>query len=295
MRALHTVLPVLGLALVPSAMAQLPCGTSGVDASVSPSVAAVGQPMSVTLANNSGAPIVLPTSCVFGAVFPGSSCSGSPVFTPICLQVLTSIPSGTSRTMSWNQTDNSGLQVPAGSYSFSISYFDAAGALVGCCVTGTISSAVGTAYCFGGIACPCGNTDAAAGCANSTSMGALLSSAGSASVSSDDLVLTVTNVPAGQNGLVYMGGAASQVPFGDGLRCVASGPFATCRFPTRNAGASGTLTEGPGIVAFSLTLGAACHVDVGETWFFQGWYRDPGGPCGAFFNLSNALSVTFAP
>ena len=33
----------------------------------------------------------------------------------------------------------------------------------------------------------------------------------------------------------------------------------------------------------------------GETWNFQAWYRDPQGPCGGFFNLSNAVSVTFTP
>ncbi len=37
------------------------------------------------------------------------------------------------------------------------------------------------------------------------------------------------------------------------------------------------------------------HIDAGETWYFQGWYRDPMGPCGTAFNLSNAIAVTFAP
>ena len=30
----------------------------------------------------------------------------------------------------------------------------------------------------------------------------------------------------------------------------------------------------------------------GETWHFQAWFRDPAAG-GAFFDLSNALSVTF--
>ena len=32
----------------------------------------------------------------------------------------------------------------------------------------------------------------------------------------------------------------------------------------------------------------------GSTWHFQTWYRDIAGPCGAFSNLSNALSVTWS-
>ena len=32
-----------------------------------------------------------------------------------------------------------------------------------------------------------------------------------------------------------------------------------------------------------------------STWHFQTWYRDIGGPCGAFSNFSNALTVTFTP
>ncbi len=154
----------------------------------------------------------------------------------------------------------------------------------------------GTPYCFSNSDCPCGNIDPNAGCANSTSAGAFLSSSGSASASADDLVLTVSNVPPNQFGILFMGGdqVVDRPPFGDGLLCVAPVPV-FCRFPVQNSGSSGVMTEGPGIVAFSQTLQPACHIDPGDTWYFQGWYRDPQGPCGGLFNLSNALSVTFAP
>ena len=33
----------------------------------------------------------------------------------------------------------------------------------------------------------------------------------------------------------------------------------------------------------------------GQTKRFQFWYRDPVGPCGTGFNLSNALVLTFTP
>ena len=31
----------------------------------------------------------------------------------------------------------------------------------------------------------------------------------------------------------------------------------------------------------------------GGTRYFQSWFRDPAGPCGSGFNLSNAMEVTF--
>lgn len=61
------------------------------------------------------------------------------------------------------------------------------------------------------------------------------------------------------------------------------------------SGPSGVFTQGPGILALLQTLGGACPIDLGDTWNFQAWYRDPIGPCGRFFNLSNAVAVTFSP
>jgi hypothetical protein len=46
---------------------------------------------------------------------------------------------------------------------------------------------------------------------------------------------------------------------------------------------------------FPRTWGEFGRIDPGDTWNFQTWFRDPTGPCGFAFNLSNALAVTFAP
>jgi len=140
-----------------------------------------------------------------------------------------------------------------------------------------------TPYCFG-TNCPCGNDDPNAGCRNSTGQGALMSAAGSPSVGADDLTLTVSNVPANKSGLLFMAPVQNELPLGDGKLC-GTGGFT--RFGVQNSGATGVLGEGPGIAA-------AKGINPGETWNFQGWFRDPAGPCGNGSNTTNAASVTFS-
>ena len=149
---------------------------------------------------------------------------------------------------------------------------------------------------------PCGNDDASAGCTNGTTLGARLSAiAGSGSVSLDNLVLRTINAPPNQPGIYYMGGTALEFPFGNGLRCVGSGGSGIRRFPPMSSGPGGvyelsSATLGAGIVATSQALfPPAGHITAGSTWYFQSWYRDPIGPCGAGFNYSNGQFVTFTP
>ena len=88
----------------------------------------------------------------------------------------------------------------------------------------------------------------------------------------------------------------SQVPataFGDGLRCVGG---TLRRFPVVAANAAGTADIGPGLVAASGALfPPAGTIVAGSTWSFQHWYRDPGGPCGTGYSVTNAVAVTFTP
>lgn len=150
------------------------------------------------------------------------------------------------------------------------------------------------AYCFGdgsGTTCPCGNVGAAgAGCANSTGTGATLTSFGSTSVAATDLWFRATDLPANEPALLFAGqiavnGGAGNL-LGDGLRCAGIG---VVRLAIRPADAGGTSLFGPGDVASGGFV-------PGETRHFQSWYRDPSGsPCGALTNLSNGVTVVFAP
>jgi len=66
------------------------------------------------------------------------------------------------------------------------------------------------------------------------------------------------------------------------------------RFPVRHSGAEGTFVEGPGIVEATSAC-SFCSLVPGSAWHFQVWFRDAAGPCGSGFNLSSALTVSFAP
>ena len=150
-------------------------------------------------------------------------------------------------------------------------------------------SLIATPYCFCTAGAPCGNTFPTAGCRNSTGSGALLSASGSSSVGLDDLVLTVSGMPTFQFGIIYYGPAMiGPFPFGDGQRCVGG---SVCRLGIMSSGAGGTFSAGPGLVAASLST--TCPIFAGSTYHYQGWYRNPGGPCATGHNLSNAVSVTF--
>jgi hypothetical protein len=150
-------------------------------------------------------------------------------------------------------------------------------------------------YCFCFFVAPCANNQWDTGCTNSTGSGSELTACGSGSVALDDLVLRADAIVAGQFGIFYMGDGVSFTPFGDGNRCVASAGAGLFRYPPTAADASGSITRGPGIIAFGLAnFASSGHIVPGVTWNFQAWYRDPGGPCGSNFNLSNGMAITFS-
>ncbi len=144
----------------------------------------------------------------------------------------------------------------------------------------------------------CTNSDASAGCANSTGVGGRLlsniQSGGSVGVALDNLVLTTTQLPLNVQGMVYMGRSSRRpTTFYDGLRCI---NLPVLRHATKSSGATGGFALGPGIAALSLArFGASGTISAGDTIYFQTWYRDSTGPCGTGSNVSSAIKVTFLP
>ena len=150
----------------------------------------------------------------------------------------------------------------------------------------------GNAFCFGdggGTACPCGNNSVTGGgCANGTGVGASLTASGQASLSTDTLVLTGTDLIPSQPGLYFQGNnavnAGSGVQFGDGLRCAGGGVI---RLQVRFA-------SGSGDSATTISVSAAGLTVPGDVKRYQLWYRDPvTTACGAQFNLTNGVEVTW--
>lgn len=204
--------------------------------------------------------------------------------------VLSWSPSG-SPDVSFAITDSLGtLQIPAflGSDPFEIAWFRIA-------VTDPPVAAV--SLCFGdgsGTPCPCGNSGAAGrGCANSiNALGGLLTTTGYASVSSDSLVLSGSGMPT-SSALYFQGtsviAAGSGQVFGDGKRCAGG---AVLRLDT--ATNFGGMSQYPGAGDPAISVRGSVPL-TGGVRVYQIWYRnsDPSFCTPSFFNLTNAVSVTW--
>ena len=126
---------------------------------------------------------------------------------------------------------------------------------------------------------------------NSTGLPAAMGANGTASLTANDLELTVTSAPPFQFGLFFYGAEENFAFYGDGALCIKA-PFERLK-PV-------LLTDAAGAVSLPLDLSVEPFSMGGnaiaafETWRFQFWYRDPtGGPGG--FNFSDGLAVTFCP
>jgi len=148
---------------------------------------------------------------------------------------------------------------------------------------------VGDAFCTGDSPlCPCNNLgNSGSGCANSLGVGASLEGTGTDGIANDDLVLEASQLPPNAPALLFVGTSAVNgglgAVFGDGLRCVGG---TIVRLGVQFADPIGFAEWGPG---YAGQLG----LQVGETRYFQAWYRNNAGPCGTGFNLTNGIQVTF--
>jgi hypothetical protein len=120
---------------------------------------------------------------------------------------------------------------------------------------------------------------------NSTGFPADLTASGSASSGAGDLQLTSAPVP-NQNSIFFHGANQTQLPFGNGFIC-----------------AQGNIVRGAVVMAaansasYTYDNSNAKHslgAFIGQNRQFQHWFRDPMAG-GAFFNTSNAISITVQP
>ena len=102
-------------------------------------------------------------------------------------------------------------------------------------------------------------------------------------------MLSASGLVGSQPGLYFQGNnainAGAGVAFGDGLRCAGGGVI---RLLVRFA-------DGTGSSLTSIDIAAKGGVVAGDVKRYQIWYRDPNtSPCGAQFNLSNGMEITWS-
>jgi hypothetical protein len=132
------------------------------------------------------------------------------------------------------------------------------------------------------------------GAPNSAGSGASLAMSGSTGVADNDFTLVTSGASLNSPGLFVYAAVQAEEPFGDGFRCVGTGPTGVFRlsptlFTDANGGAvrlvdltQGATSSGPGAIT------------AGSTWNFQFWYRDLAGG-GQGFNATDGLQVIFCP
>ncbi len=176
------------------------------------------------------------------------------------------------------------------SYDFNMT-FDAGTVLT---FNGPIDS--GQATCFGdgtGTTCPCGNNGAlGAGCASSSTTGAVLEGHGGATFGDDYFRLSVTGIPGIKPGLCVKGstplGGGMGILVGDGLLC--SNPQIRSQVISSFFTGSLLMTDWKG-QPFGTYPSAA---NMGAPTYYQWWYRDVDNTCsGAGFNFTNAWVVNW--
>jgi hypothetical protein len=154
---------------------------------------------------------------------------------------------------------------------------------------GEVYFAVGTGQVYK-LRPDCGATSYCSGLPNSAGAGATISSSGSTSVNANDFWLHAAGAIPGRAGIFFYGPDQASLPFGDGLRCVGGGSFRL--YPPIVVDGAGQASRQLDFTQPPASAGPGEILD-GSVWNFQFWYRDPAGPGGAGFNLSDALAVVF--
>ena len=137
---------------------------------------------------------------------------------------------------------------------------------------------IGTLYCSPAVA-------------NSTGVPGVISAVGSDVAASNDFTLLADQLPTNQFGYFIAGQTSAFIPNpggSQGILCIAT-PIARIISSLQSSGASGSMMHMVDLTAIPLTPPVA--VMAGDTWNFQGWYRDVNPT--ATSNFTDALEVIF--
>ncbi len=126
---------------------------------------------------------------------------------------------------------------------------------------------------------------------NSTGLRARIGWSGSTSHAANSLVLDVSACPPNKFGLFFYGPDQTNVPFGNGIRCV--GGSLVRLSPAELTDALGNYSRPLDFLSPPMSGGPGLVLP-GSRWNFQFWFRDPV-PGGAAFNVSDALTVPVCP
>jgi alpha-tubulin suppressor-like RCC1 family protein len=121
---------------------------------------------------------------------------------------------------------------------------------------------------------------------NSSGYSAQLGYGGSGSIAQASLYFQAGVCPADMTALYFYGDTETEVPFGNGYRCVEDD---IVRLPALTTSAGGTAS-----FTFDFAAPYALGLSPGDTKLFQLWYRDVAAG-GALFNLSDGLRVPICP
>jgi hypothetical protein len=149
--------------------------------------------------------------------------------------------------------------------------------------------------------CPCGNNGSAGrGCRNSVSaLGAQLSATGTPSLAADTLLFaTADELPTALSIVLQGDSAVAPTVFGDGLRC--AGGSLKRLFVHSAVGGSISAPTGTDASVSVRSGQLGDTIPSGGTRLYQVYYRDADplfcpAPAGSTFNISGAISATWAP
>ena len=125
---------------------------------------------------------------------------------------------------------------------------------------------------------------------NSTGLASSISATGSDVVIDNNLTLHMNDVPMNQFGYFINGLVQGSVPNpgGSAGNLCLGGAIGRHSAQVGNSGASGSIVVGIDLTAIPRPSGGPVAAQAGETWYFQGWFRD-----GSTSNFTDGIAITF--